>query len=246
MQNLGAFLFWDGDFLITIKFNNWEKYNKRQKDIRNPYWFSMSNNFFYDPEFYDFNSDEKCTLFYLLAEASRNGCYGEFNITEQHYSRITALSIVTLFNTLDKLLKLKVAAVSRQDGGGNPASTEQDKTVQDIKKDMCDSVESHVSKFPLDEIYKAYPKRQGSSNKGKGMAKLKRLIASQDDFDDAMNAVMCYNKHCTDTKKVKTELVKMFSTFFDAHGDWREWINYKAEKQKSSMDQWLEKYKHEA
>ena len=131
---LGVFYFdrTIGDCLetLTIKFNNWDKYNKRAKDIRSPFWFSMSNNFFYDPEFYAFNSDEKCTFFYLLAEASRNGCYGEFRITQAHYSRITGYNQQVLFSTLDKLLKLKVAAVCRQDCGGNPASTEQNKTEQ--------------------------------------------------------------------------------------------------------------------
>ncbi|HNC40310.1 MAG TPA: hypothetical protein PK522_00850 [Nitrosomonas sp.] len=230
--------------MITIKFNNWDKYNKRQKDIKNPFWFSMSNNFFYDPEFYDFSAEEKCTFFYLLAEASRNGCYGEFNTTETHYSRITGYSKQTLYKTLDKLLKIKVAAVSRQDGGVNPASTEQNKTEQDNIKYMSDFEKSDA--FDFEEIYKAYPRRLGDMKKGGGINKLKRLIKTQTDFDDALNAVKRYNQYCIETKKVKTELVKMFSSFFDANGDWREWITFTADKPKSSMDAWLEKYKDEA
>lgn len=227
--NLGAFLFWNGDFLITIKFNNWEKYNKRQKDIRNPFWFSMSNNFFYDPEFYDFNSDEKCTLFYLLAEASRNGCYGEFNITEQHYSRITSYSKHTLYNTLDKLLKLKVAAVSRQDGGGNPASTEQNKTEQN-KTEYSLGEKSPVNDFDLEFIYKSYPKRLGDQRKKVGMARLKRLVKSQVDYDLAIKAVTNYYAMQQKNGKIGSEYIKQFGTFWDSYGDWVEWANIQSDE----------------
>lgn len=105
------------------------------------------------------------------------------------------------------------------------------------EKNMCDSGESHPHEFAYEEIYKAYPKRLGSMNKAAGINKLKRLIKTQADFDDALNAVMRYNQFCIETKKIKTELVKMFSSFFDSNGDWREWLNYKkAQSSKPTMD----------
>lgn len=111
-------------------------------------------------------------------------------------------------------------------------------SLKEPKTNMCDSDESHVFDFEL--IYKSYPKRLGASNKGKGIIKLKRLIKSQQNFDDALNAVTCYKKHCDDTKKTGTELVKMFSTFFDSNGDWREWVNFKSEiKRASVLDRFL-------
>lgn len=144
--------------MVTIKFNNWDKYNKRAKDIKNPYWFSMSNNFFYDPEFYDFTPEEKCTFFYMLAEASRGGNYGECSIAETHYARITGLKSIVFNSTLSKLLILKVAAVSRQDGGRMAAgilplqdSTVQNKTEQNTIASSDDSLSAKEILFP--EVY---------------------------------------------------------------------------------------------
>lgn len=224
--------------MLTIKFNNWDKYNKRQKDIKNPFWFSMSNNFFYDPEFYDFTAEEKCTFFYLLAEASRNGCYGEFNTTETHYSRITGYSKHHLYNTLDKLLKLKVAAVSRQDGGKNPASTEQDRTVQN-KTESYMGEKSPECDFDLELIYKSYPRRLGDQRKKVGMARLKKLVKNETDYNLALKAVTNYYAMQQKNGKIGSEYIKQFGTFWDSYGDWVEWANIQSDE--SSKADWKAK-----
>ncbi len=214
------------DAPIKIKFNNWDKYNKRAKDIRNPFWFSMSNNFFYDPEFYEFTAEEKCTFFYLLAECSRGSKYGECTIIATHYARITGFKDKVLYTTLDKLLKLKVAAEWRQDGGGNPASTGQDRTEQDntgINTLVVSSKPTETVKFDLELIYKAYPKRLGENRKKIGLVRLGKIVGGQEDFDLAMRAVVNYKSHQEKIGKIGTEFVKQFAVFWDSQGDWTEW-----------------------
>lgn len=115
---------------VEIKFLKWEKYNKRQKDIVRPFWYAMSNRFFYDPDFMHYSNEEKLTLFFLLGEASQQNKYGEVSVNEEFYSRITGFNKQILFSTVDKLLKSGAAAGWRQDGGRNATATEQNKTEQ--------------------------------------------------------------------------------------------------------------------
>lgn len=175
-----------------------------------------------------------------LAEHRENGVY--IKGSEQHCSYLKARSDAGKRGGLKSQENLSSKRKQNQPSYSFSFSN----SISDSKKYMCDSNESHQPEFSFDDIYNAYPKRMGSMNKAKGMEKLKRLIKNKSDFDDALIAVQRYNEFCVETKKVKTELVKMFSSFFDSNGDWREWINYKKEKQKTSMDAWLEKYKDEA
>lgn len=219
--------------MIKIKFKNWDKYNKRQKDIKRPYWFAMSNDIFFDAFYIDLSEQERQSFIWLLCEASRQNKYGELEVSEKQFSQVTGYKISVLSAIVDKLLKSGRAAGSRQDGGIIATATEHNITEHN-KEYMCDSNESHhANDFAFEEIYKIYPKRLGATNKGKGIAKLKRIIKTPEDFQAAMNAVKAYADWCKQTGKVKTELVKMFSSFFDANNDWREWITFKSEDKKN-------------
>lgn len=88
---------------------------------------------------------------------------------------------------------------------------------------LYDSGESHRQDFNLNLIYQEYPRRRGQTNKGKGLEKLKKLIKTEADFELALAAVRGYRAHLVSQGKVNTEFVKMFSSFWDAQGDWKEW-----------------------
>lgn len=122
--------------MVTIKFKNWDKYNKRQKDIRRPLWFAMSNEIFLDPFYSELTDQERQAFLWLLCEASRQNKYGEVEVSERLFCQITGYKASVLEATLDKLLKSGVAAGSRQDGGGIATATrhnntEHNKTRQD-------------------------------------------------------------------------------------------------------------------
>lgn len=116
---------------MKIKFLKWDKYNKRQKDIRRPLWFAMSNEIFLDPFYSDLSDQERQAFIYLLCEASRQNKYGEVEVSERLFCQITGYKKTVLESTCAKLLKSGVTAGSRQDHGGIATATGQDKTRQD-------------------------------------------------------------------------------------------------------------------
>lgn len=205
---------------MILRFKNWDKYNKRQKDIKRPFWFAMSNEIFTDAFYVDLSDQERQAFLWLLCEASKQNKYGEFEVSERLFCQITGYKKAILDTTIAKLLKSGRAAGSRQDGGGNTTATEQNITVHNT---MYDSGESHREGFNLNLIYQEYPRRRGQANKGKGLEKLKKLIKTEADFELALAAVRGYKVHLISQGKINTEFVKMFSSFWDAQGDWKEW-----------------------
>lgn len=218
--------------MIKIKFKNWDKFQKR-KDYKKQWWFALANDYPTDSKFHLFTNDEKLCFVYMLCEASRQDQSGSLSIIPDHYARLWNISAKTIVQVIDKIESVQIAYRIRTESVQNLFATEQNITEHN-KEYMCDPNESHhASGFAFEEIYKIYPKRLGATNKGKGIAKLKRIIKTPEDFQAAMSAVKAYADWCKQTGKVKTELVKMFSSFFDANNDWREWITFKAEDKKN-------------
>jgi len=86
--------------------------------------------------------------------------------------------------------------------------------------------------WPLDLIYQEYPKRLGATGKAAGMKRLDRIIKNLDDFDLALEAVKRYARHCQAQGNTGTGFVKMFSSFWDPRGDWKEWATMEEVKEK--------------
>lgn len=153
-------VFFQGRAMI-VTFKNWDKYNIRQKDIKRPFWFAMSNSIFMDPLFADFNDQQKLTFIYLLAEASRQNKYGEVEIVVPLYSRITGYKETVLVQVLDKLLKSGRAAESRLDGGKIATATQQDITLQDkTKGNIAPSVFSKQLEADFSDLIDLFNQRQ--------------------------------------------------------------------------------------
>jgi hypothetical protein len=141
-----------GEFVITLKFKNWDKYNKRQKDIRRPFWFAMSNEIFLDPFYSDLNDQERQAFLWLLCEASRQNKYGELDVSSKLFSQITGYKTSVLDAVIDKLLKSGAAAGWRQDGGKIATATEHNKTehnkTEQDKKLLAQTDESASLSYP--------------------------------------------------------------------------------------------------
>jgi hypothetical protein len=120
--------------MIVLKLKNWDKYNKRQKDIRRPLWFAMSNEIFLDPFYSELSDQERQAFLWILCEASRQNKYGEVEVSERLFCQITGYKRSVLDSTLAKLLKSGVAAGARQDGGGIATATIHNNTIQDITR----------------------------------------------------------------------------------------------------------------
>lgn len=229
---------------MVLKFKNWDKYNKRQKDIRRPLWFAMSNEIFLDPVFSELADQERLAFLWLLCEASRQNKYGEVQVSERLFCQITGYKHSTLVSTVDKLLKSGVTAGSRQDAGGNATATRQYSTVQNTLSDPDGSDQAEPGSgeegFNLESIYQEYPRRPGSMNKGKGLARLARIVKNRADYDLAMKAVQAYKAHLVTQGKTNTEFVKMFSSFWDSQGDWKEWATRNPSEGEFDMNAFIE------
>lgn len=135
----------------TIQFINWDKYNKRQKDIKRPFWFAMSNELFMDPFYAELNDQERQAFIWLLCEASRQNKYGEVEISSRIFVQITGYKKSILLNTIDKLLKSGRAAGSRQDHGRIATATRQNRTEQDRTEQdrtLCSAIEKNSISHP--------------------------------------------------------------------------------------------------
>jgi len=72
--------------------------------------------------------------------------------------------------------------------------------------------------FDIDALYNNYPRKMG---KKKGMERLKKIITTQQKYDDFLKAVKNYNIHCTD-EETEQKYIKLFSTFTGEYEDWIE------------------------
>ncbi|NCX93597.1 MAG: hypothetical protein EBX40_02850 [Gammaproteobacteria bacterium] len=213
---------------MIYKFDNWDQYNKRAKEYKNPVWFSFQNDFATNKNFFGFTDQERLIFIYLLCEASQQNTQGEFSLEIDHFAYHTRQKEKDILSTLKKLEEKQILTARDRDGivsgsyrDRDLAVTEQNNTEQ--YNTLYDSDESHREEFNLEQIYQEYPRRRGQANKGKGLEKLRKLIKSRADFELALAAVRGYRLHLISQQKINTEFVKMFSSFWDAQGDWKEW-----------------------
>ena len=130
---------------VQVTVLNWDKYNRRSKDINRPFWFSMSNSMVEDPEFYDFSGDEFKAWIYVLSQASKKG-QTEFWICSQHAEGASRIPPEAFASSLEKLQKLghvlvlgdRAATAPRPYRDRTATATEQNRTEQDTTTTVVD------------------------------------------------------------------------------------------------------------
>lgn len=221
--------------MVNIKFNKWEKYNKRQKDIKRPYWFAMSNEIFLDPFYCDLDLKQRQAFLWLLCEASRQNKYGELEVSEKLFEQITGLNRSCLLDTIDamydKSLISKGAAGWRQEGGRIATATEHNKTEQRTivqGEAVACAPEKFSFKESVDRIYQLYPRQEG---KARGMAVLAKTLKTEQDLADFEKAVTNYAAKCRNENTEK-KYIKLFSTFVGTKEvqTWRDYTNSNEKK----------------
>jgi hypothetical protein len=227
---------------MILQFKNWDKYNKRQKDIKRPYWFAHSNEIFLDPFYVELDLFERQAFLWLLCEASRQNKYGLVEVSFKLFEQVTGFKKKCLETTIDKLLKSQAAAGSRQDGGRNATATVQDSTRQD-RTEICVSDETpqpsiKVSNSALEAIYSEYPKRLGNQGKADAFKSLISILKKDTTlgiYQDVLSSVRAYKSFCSRNGLVGTEKVAMFSTFFGRKQLWKDWVGSEVSHQPSSL-----------
>ena len=130
---------------ITIKFQNWDKHQPR-KDYRRPHWFALSNDFALDAKLFEFTSEEKLCLIFLLCEASRQNKLGEVEILPDHWCRIVGLSTKVLSQALEKIESVQIAYRVRTES--ERYNTIQYNTIQDSTEQYTTRSEQSSIVFP--------------------------------------------------------------------------------------------------
>ena len=149
---------------MILRFKNWDKYNKRAKEYKNPVWFSFQNDFATDKNFFDFTDQERLIFIYLLCEASQQNKDGELILEIEHFSYHTKQKQKDILSAILKLEQKQIidsrdrdGIVPRSHGDRDLAVTEQNRTEQDIyssnNDEACEAVEISFSPNDLVQLW---------------------------------------------------------------------------------------------
>ena len=206
------------DEFVTII--NFEKFNDRHKEVKNPSWFRLQNSLFEHPDFLDFTHTEIVAWIYLLSLVSKKN-NSTVLLSWSHIERVANIRKKDFKSALEKLEKIQAITRSVPDpyhirpGDGTGMGRECPATLQDTTEQ--DITNKTLAVLDFEKLYEKYPKKEG---KGKGLIIAKRDINTLADFNLLETAIEKYSAKC---KKDRTEsrFIKQFSTFMNS---WRDWI----------------------
>lgn len=103
---------------------------------------------------------------------------------------------------------------------------DKDKDKDKEKKGECEGEKPKRSGFDLEALYKLYPRKQG---KAEGIARLKQMIKTDQDYQDFQRAIANYNNHLR-KQQTEAQFIKHFSSFVGtmAKQTWRDWLDHDA------------------
>lgn len=200
---------------IQVTIRGWEKYNKR-KDIKNPWWFALSNRMLEDPEFYSFSGEEVRAWLYVLSIASqRNSATITINFNQAR--RSCNVKTDALISIIEKLNNNGVLSKSVRDPYAIRTESVRHTTRQDITEHnkTLQNTLVHSDEWTTD-LYALYPKKMG---KKKGVAKLKTILKTEPDFQKVKTAIENYMAHLK-ANKTESKYIKHFDTFVNQWDDW--------------------------
>lgn len=203
-----------------VRIVGWEKYNVR-KDIKNPWWFKLSNSILEDADIYDLNGEELKAWIYILSQASKQQS-ATARITFSHATRVCGVNLKSLKSCITKLsIKQILTEICTQSVQIRTQSAQQIRREEIRKEENNTYAQTEVRAsvcFDFSNLYASYPRKEGKSL---GLRKLKSAIKTLEDFEDLKKAIDNYSKHC---QKAGTEkqYIKHFSTFVS---EWRDWLD---------------------
>ena len=101
---------------MNLRFRNWDRFNRRAKEYKNPVWFSFQNDFATNRDFFDFTDQERLIFIYLLCEASAQNRSGEFSIELDHFSYHTRQKQKDILSAISKLEQKQILEPRDRDG----------------------------------------------------------------------------------------------------------------------------------
>ena len=232
---------------IEITIINWDKYQPR-KDIKNPTWFRLNNDFFSHPKICGLPDNVK--LFYLKilttysqhnANIMRTSCEHLHYVTKTKHLRIKHLLRILKQNQLidfkictqrvrDPYMKWplhnstihnnKEIHKEKKSAAGSSASGSIfiPSGFREKKEEKTKKKTAPKIKFDFATLYYKYPRHEGKSN---GLRKCESQIKTQEDYDDLSFAIDKYKQHCKKTS-IQDKFIKLFSTFMN---EWKDWLD---------------------
>lgn len=161
--------------IITV--NGWEKYNPR-RDYKRPWWFGFNNNFFFDPDFYEFNDQERLLWIYILCETSRYNKNGELKFNFDHATKVLNQNKRQIQSGIDKLVANSIVSIDlyriRTESVQNLYATEHNITEHN-RRGVSGTASDDASHLSLLEVWN---QECGSLPKAKAMSKGRAKKAS--------------------------------------------------------------------
>lgn len=180
----------------------------------------------FDSVFFGFSHSEMVCFLYLLSIASKANS-GTVTVNYEHANHFLKLSKRVVSETINKLNELQIVTVDVTDtlrkSNGDVTSTNatDGRTDEHTRSNFKNSTEGV---FDFELVYQKYPRKQG---KAEAMARLPKIIKTQQDYDDFCCAVVNY---AIEQDRLKTEMqhIKHFSSFVgtEAVQPWRDWVDY--------------------
>lgn len=100
---IGGFLFWGKMKYISIKFNNWQKYQKRSDYKNNLWWFALKNDFYLDEGISRMSIGEKYCFVCLLGLAMKQAKEGVVFVKTSAFSGLIGARSSLIKSTVEKL-----------------------------------------------------------------------------------------------------------------------------------------------
>lgn len=207
--------------VIKVVVANWSKFNPRT-DRKNYSWLRLENTFFTDQAISILDNIDRLVYLFFLCELSKKNC-GEADLFVSYVAKqldLTPAKVVASFEKLQKVNLLGGIATPESTGRHQMTSyeTRRDETNETIKLAQAAPYGAESVRLDLEKLYKAYPRRIG---KQKGLAKLKTVVKSQNDFDRVMSAIERYAQHLK-SSNTEAKYIKHFSTFMTS---WQDWLD---------------------
>lgn len=223
--------------MIKIRFSKWSKYNPRS-DVKKGSWFRMQNDFFTNPQFFDFSVEEKLGFIYLIT--LRAGAeFDSVPVSFPHAEKIGGIKEPVLRSTIQKLEQLEILTVdvtSADANGTDKYATDRqtDTTDRQTETDVTSttasgrertpkpisSVESfeRQRKFNFRALLDRYPRKQKSAQ---SLTALANLISDQETYDDMATAIDHYRAY-VERNRTPFDFQLAFPNFLN---EWRDWLD---------------------
>ena len=225
---------------LQIRFNNWDKYQPR-KDIKNPWWVALKNDFATNPNFLKFTKEEKLCFIYLMCEASKTNQNGMLFIDFDFMSDYFCMTPKVIMQTIDKLEKRGI--IGMDEISSVQIRTDPYKSVPtDRQTDRQTPDAADAADYDFEALYQTYPKKIG---KAKAFGVLKNTIKTKEDYDALALAITNYSS-LVQKEKVESRFIKHFSTFVGSASvqSWRDYVSIeKSESKKQNRSYFYENKK---